>query len=54
MKNAIATAANHDRKELHNWIDIIGEASLPEIRWLLQGYVARELNRRYREEQQQK
>lgn len=54
MQNVNMTAATSDRKELHDWIDIIGEDSLPEIRWLLQGFVARELNRRYREEQKQK
>ena len=50
MTKETVTTAN-DRKELHNWIDTICEADLPVIRWLLQGYVARALNKQYREKQ---
>ena len=49
-----STAADTMRTTLHKWIDLLEESSLPEVEWLLQGYVARVLNRRYREEQQQK
>ena len=47
-------AADTMRTLLHKWIDLLEESSLPEVEWLLRGYVARVLNRRYREEQQQK
>ena len=47
-------AADTMRTLLHKWIDLLEESSLPEVEWLLKGYVARDLNRRYREGQQQK
>ena len=47
-----STAADTMRTLLHKWIDLLEESSLPEVEWLLRGYVAGALNRRYREEQQ--
>ena len=47
-------AADTMRTSLHKWIDLLGESSLPEVEMVLQQYAAIELNRRYKEEQQQK
>lgn len=49
-----STAADAMRASLHRWIDLLEESSLPVVEWLLKGCVARDLNRRYREEQKQK
>ena len=49
-----STTADTMRTSLHKWIDLLGESSLPEVEMILKQYAARELNRRYREEQQQK
>lgn len=48
------TAADTMRTSLHKWIDLLGESSLPEVEMILKQYAARDMNRRYREEQQTK
>jgi hypothetical protein len=54
MMNMNNAAADTTRTLLHKWIDLLEESSLPEVEWLLKGYVARDLNRSYREGQKQK
>lgn len=54
MTNMNNAAADTMRTLLHKWIDLLEDSSLPEVEWLLKGFVARDLNRRHREGQQQK
>lgn len=54
MQNVNVTTADTMRTSLHKWIELLGESSLPEVEMIIKQYVARDLNRRYREEQQQK
>lgn len=49
-----STTADTMRTSLHKWIDLLDESSLPEVEMILKQYAARDMNRRYREEQQQK
>lgn len=53
MNNSTTTPIS-ERNWLHCYADLIGEEDLPEVKMIMQQYVGRELNRRYREEQQQK
>ena len=54
MQNVNVTTADTMRTSLHKWIDLLGEGSLPEVEMILKQYAARDLNRRYKEEQQKK
>ena len=42
------------RASPYKWFDLLDEGSLPEVKLIMQQYAARDMNRRYREEQQQK
>lgn len=53
MSNS-TTAHLSDRIWLHRYAELISEEDLPEVIMIMQQYAARELNRRYREEQQKK
>lgn len=53
MNNSTTTPIS-ERNWLHRYAELIGEEDLPEVKMIMQQYVGRELNRRYREEQQQK
>ena len=52
--NNSTTASLSERSWLHRYAELISEEDLPEVKMIMQQYAARELNRRYREEQQQK
>lgn len=53
MNNSTASPLS-ERSWLHRYADLIGEEDLPEVKMIMQQYAAIELNRRYKEEQQQK
>lgn len=52
--NNSTTAPLSERNWLHKWIDLLDGSSLAEVEMILKQYAARDMNRRYREEQQQK
>lgn len=39
-----------NREWLHRYADLIDEADLPEVKMVMQQYVARAINKKYREE----
>ena len=52
--NNSTTAHLSARSWLHRYAELISEDDVPEVIMIMQQYAARELNRRYREEQQRK
>ena len=40
------------RASPHKWFGLLDEGSLPEVKLIMQQYAARDMNRRYMEEQQ--